>query len=755
MSPSIWLNYRPVKIGWVIGEQNPELLVHAAQLSICIWGGKFNPIIPAYDPDLAENLIRVFRVDMLHPLDESDATMELVKKHADYLIRGAIDKEIFHVNSEKFCRYADIYHPARKLLQEKPEAPSLAQIGWSENDPLKHLFSLTFGSYPSPDKTGNDYSAIYGGLSPENQVIVDNEPISKWILDFITPVNFSSFYLTRYGGSNSWLTPGIMIGDIANSDDLLKFWNFRAAGAPLLFYDPAHHDRLKPLIEFQALKVREHSRDPEKPFYVWSHKKDESIKSLDLEGVQIFRCGIDHTWNGLNMKPVHIYLNEDHHDVVSNYSEHNRTRTATFSLPEKPFYKEIPHAHMQNFIVSVRSFSSELSDEYTFNTPFIPKLNEFYGRNFYGSYDNARSERDYMDEHTLGIIANITSQRESIHAIDVQKFWKELFSLVGLEYERNEPGHRCANLIRQLGGLQGCRVLKIPGLRKLIHKYSQDQSFTQAAQQIILDRNEETGASSFTTHEDLYIEYRPHGGKLKPQQVFTYMVKHGLFRVGLDIKCTECFLSSWIHLDEVKTFCKCDYCGNEFNITPFLRDRDWRYRRSGVLGLPKDKLDSIAVALTLQQLDTCFRDGIMYSTSANLVSKNPNVEDCEADFLLMLKCREHNGETPVQFLIGECKSEGGVIEEEDVRKLGKLAAELEENIGQAYIMFSKTGQFSEDEINIIKTLNSEHKLRAIIWSPDELEPYHVYERADEGSIPHKYAFSLSHLARNTKSLFLS
>lgn len=231
------------------------------------------------------------------------------------------------------------------------------------------------------------------------------------------------------------------------------------------------------------------------------------------------------------------------------------------------------------------------------------------------------------------------------------------------------------------------------------------------------------------------------------------MVKNGLFRVGLEFNCTNCFLESWIHLDEVKTLCKCGYCGNEFNVTPFLRDRDWRYRRSGVLGLPKDKLDSIAVALTLQQLAALFRDSVMYSTSANLPSTNPKVKTCEADFLLMLKGRKHQHETPIQLLIGECKSEGGVIDGEDVLKMGKLALELEENLGEAYVMFSKTGAFSKDEIALIQTLNGKHKLRAIIWSPDQLEPYRPYEREDQSKIPKKHANSLSDLAQNTKALY--
>lgn len=752
IAPSIWLDYRPVRIGWVIGEPSLDTTAMAAQLSTCLWGGRFNPIIPAYKPGLAETLITTFGIDVLHPLDSSKEAQELVKKYSSRLITTALEKYIFNAK-EKFCQYADIYHPSRRLAREKQDHRELAYIKWRDDDPLAQLLSLTFGKHPSSDVTGTDYASTYIGLSPKAVTIKSDEPLPVMPWNYVSPINFTTYFLRLYGEASSWLSPGIQVGDVSNIDDLINFWNFRAAGANLLFYDPNHHDRLALLIGNHASAVRASSEAGGR-FYVWSRNRDEPIDKLNLTELRISRCGIDLLWNGLKLKPVKAYFNRDHHDVLSNFSESNRVKTATFSLPELPFYKEARAAHMQKFILSIRCMSHGLSDEFTFNTPFFPALNEFYGRNFSGRYSEARSETNFFGEPTLGVITNITRQRGSVAAIDVQKFWKEIFSLADLEFERNEPGHRCANLIRQLGGLQGCRVLKIPGLRKLVHKYSQDQSFTQSAQQIIWDKDDVTGMSSFSLHEDLAIEYRPSGGRLSPQDVFTYMVKRGLFRVGLDIKCTECFLENWIHLDELKSVCTCNYCGNDFNITPFLRNRDWRYRRSGIIGLPRDKLDSISVALTLQQLDTCFHDvAVMYSTSANIMSKNQNVETCEVDFLLMLNGRQNNEESPIQILIGECKSDGGVIDGEDVRKMKKLATELEEKVGQTYILFSKTGPYSEDEIKLIQSINEGHRSRAIIWGPDQLEPYMVYERAKEGSVPHPYANSLSDMAHNSSVLF--
>jgi hypothetical protein len=48
--PRIWLDYRPVRIGWVVDEPDVATLAMAAGFNTCLWGGRFNPIIPAAIP---------------------------------------------------------------------------------------------------------------------------------------------------------------------------------------------------------------------------------------------------------------------------------------------------------------------------------------------------------------------------------------------------------------------------------------------------------------------------------------------------------------------------------------------------------------------------------------------------------------------------------------------------------------------------------------------------------------------------------
>jgi len=68
-------------------------------------------------------------------------------------------------------------------------------------------------------------------------------------------------------------------------------------------------------------------------------------------------------------------------------------------------------------------------------------------------------------------------------------------------------------------------------------------------------------------------------------------------------------------------------------------------------------------------------------------------------------------------------------------------------------MFAKTDRFTPDEIALARTLNSRRQ-RVILWSQDELEPYHVYERS-EHRLPEKlkYSRTLTDLARITNVLW--
>jgi hypothetical protein len=155
--------------------------------------------------------------------------------------------------------------------------------------------------------------------------------------------------------------------------------------------------------------------------------------------------------------------------------------------------------------------------------------------------------------------------------------------------------------------------------------------------------------------------------------VFKYLLACRVFRVGLEFKCPNCELPSWIHLDDVRTNSVCPYCDHSYDVTPQLKDRDWRYRRSGIFGRDDDQLGGVPVALTLQQLSTSLHDQmIMYSTAMTFRSAGADIEPCESDVVAVVSGAIGISESPVQLILGEAKT-AGQINEEDIRKLAKLA----------------------------------------------------------------------------------
>jgi hypothetical protein len=74
-------------------------------------------------------------------------------------------------------------------------------------------------------------------------------------------------------------------------------------------------------------------------------------------------------------------------------------------------------------------------------------------------------------------------------------------------------------------------------------------------------------------------------------------------------------------------------------------------------------------------------------------------------------------------------------------------------LADAFVLFSKTGTFSPDEIALARTLNTKYRRRVILWSREELEPYFPYERSKDTLGVRWSSGTLTDLANNTHALF--
>src|SRR5207244_7940119 len=124
-----------------------------------------------------------------------------------------------------------------------------------------------------------------------------------------------------------------------------------------------------------------------------------------------------------------------------------------------------------------------------------------------------------------------------LYALPVADMIERLFGMVGYETKLSSGGLIARQLIARVGGLQGARVFKIPGVRRLLRTHGPTASFTKyGALQLISASEPQNPGAKFSDHERLYIEQRPREvTKLTPDAVFAYLVEKGLFRIGAQL----------------------------------------------------------------------------------------------------------------------------------------------------------------------------------------------------------------------------
>jgi hypothetical protein len=625
-----------------------------------------------------------------------------------------------------------------------------------DSDPLRDVVLASFGGYPTGEEIGKDYPELVLKSLRGNRVhIGSDDALPLDAFKHLTPSAISAFGVDSFGSANRD-NPGVYVGSASDFDDLVSFWNLRAATIKLHFYDPAHHDRLRPLRDEYIELLRTRPSDPggwREGIALWTRirNRDKELEEINATISSLpesarskihFSRVSDDIWNGLNVTPPRMFLG-DGQPVLASSSEDGSSHSFSFVLPKKPFY-EGSDTREQIAIVSVTSFSSR-GEESTFQYPDIPELNVYFGRQIHFGWNGLRAE-----DSGIGIVSSVGQHHLTVSALPVRQLMSKIFETFGMKAEQSEAGRVAVRMISQMGGLQGCRVFKIPGVRQLMETFGPLQSFTRSnAVQTIGQNDPVTGFPNFKEYETLYIEQRERR-KLVPEDALNYLLKKNVFRVGLNLTCPICELQFWVQLDNVKSELDCELCGRSFNITPQLRDRDWAYRRSGLFGREDHQLGSIPVAITLQQLDTTI-DDLIYTTGMNLLPTSADIRTCETDFVA-ISAKNHTRDGRVQIAVGEVKSHDE-ISEQDVKNLSGVVDAFPRHRFDGYIVFSKLSAFSPAEISRCRGAQEQYRKRVILLSSRELEPYFVYERSGKEFDIRTAAIAFDDLAQATHDIY--
>ena len=745
--------YRPLRICWAINGGDFAAFRSAVRTTYTMWGGRFNPIAIVDRPEEADRIVEVFRADLVVPVGANDA-LDAFKKRFDHLISPFFPDGLFLGSKEHgfHAHLLDVQNALAKL-DDSPALESIKRSGlrlyaWDDGDSLADIFLMQFGCYPEVAETGLDYLAMVKGVTEgTDHHLARDMPIPEDIFEHPSIAYLSRHGLRRhYAIQSNWDCEGYYLGDATKLDDLVSFWNLRAADTSLFFVDRNHLARYAKVVPIwtkltkQRLSTRrfEHHQN----VAVWARREtmpaDHTTHAADLKQLfgedRLTICGIDApSWNGLNVQaPMMIFGETAQLGVLITDSDKPKL---SFALGEKPFSGHT-FFHTQHLVASLSFIGGLYGDDlHTLLPPYIPELNEFYARTMHFHHSHFRIEPE-----RIGLVIDAADSDAFVRALPVADLFERIFALAGYAAKPSAGGLITRQIISQLGGLRGASVFKIPGVRRLLKTFGPTDAFTaRTAWQLIGGKDPDTASTSFKDFEDdLYIEQREIGTKLKAPDVFTYLVDKGLFRMGSELKCPHCRMTSWIALDNLKQRVTCEMCGREFNATRQLVTGETHYRRSGALGAERNAQGAVPVALTLQQLEINLGHGFhehAYTTSLDLVPiNNTTLPTCEVDFVWLVNGRYPQ---PTVIILGGCKDRGrkrgsqlGTIDAEDVGNLKAVANALPSKRFDIFFLFAKLTTFTQDEIDAAQTLNDQWRRRAILLTARELEPWHIYQRTN-------------------------
>ena len=158
---SAQISYRPLRIGWCLRSGNTDDLRKAIRWSHTLWGGRYNPVVVVDSAD-AQDIVNSFQVDILYPVSDDPEVIKFIKNQP-HLPWSEFKKSFSDYKSPESSMFLDIYHPARHIyeryVKNVPTPSVLACVfEWDLLDPLKDIFLITYGVYPSKKELGYDYA---------------------------------------------------------------------------------------------------------------------------------------------------------------------------------------------------------------------------------------------------------------------------------------------------------------------------------------------------------------------------------------------------------------------------------------------------------------------------------------------------------------------------------------------------------------------------------------------------------------------
>ncbi len=745
---------RPSRYAFVVNDGDLNAGLQAASLNAALWGGIYNPIVPLMPVESRDGLLKAFDPDLLVNLTGTDLPTDLALRYKHrivapaYLIRtddrtnrrelglGFNILPLLRYVHEKEVRFSA--EPTRAALIVPQTAP-----GWPE------FTAFAYGSFQWLPEMDVDFEDMFRrGLRARNVNLPELTVPSDY--DTLLPLDFTRYGLRLFGGTASFSSHIIFVGDHRNPIDLIECWNLRATGRTVIFVPASAYQVFESLIRLIAAEGRypinqqvENHADLQK-----SPTLSNVVFTEVCDWIATLSLGqlIRRDWRPRFGQEIELYVGDIHvAELEASEGEEvsfldNGQMTPVKLIPPPYLAHQTAWRGALSWSVEITMSGGLRDPEFMFSFPNEPAIEEVVRRGVIGMPGEVRLGRH-------GIVLQQDSTRSTLYFMPVptKDVLHALFRQAGIEAEPSQPGQYAEQIVKKMGSLHfDCRAFKIRGVREILDRLGDGSTLTKGnIYQTVMSKTPDEYGQHW--RPELYnglILRQGQGNSFDFGTTFDVLLEKRILRPGFVFRCRTCFKDDWYHVSEFAEEYTCRFCFTVQRVN-FASVHEWQYKADGLFRIPDSAQGSVAVILSLWRFEHIAHGHHgRYVTSRNLVVGDTG-RRYEIDYAYVVT---GTFDTSYELVLGQA-TRFGDFTDDDMQGMAELANRFPQ---KPYLAFSTLkDRYSDSDKARLRSL-AERGYRVIALTREELDPYDLFDRFDQA--PHKYAVGLKELSENTLHL---
>ncbi len=711
---SVSLRLRPIRFAFLVRPDDAKHTLEIFRLNTCLWGGKYNPIIPffkrlppwwerkGYKFENAKQIINGY-LDFFEPdfiveaekglADGLGFDSERVLKFTDLLEReGERDWEKYGFNVLDL--YGELY---RKEFQfERRHKRNIIYVTAKDNR-FQNFVACNFGDFPTQKRLKyfeRDFKDVFDPTS----ISLDAEELSElYKTGYASPLNVSHAKLKV--DYHDHRDPTLFILDAYEPRDLIDFWNLRAIHRNVIAVPLQWIDELSP---FCNQFILDNYRPlPGNPHGVMIHPTSMFSRSIAEDDIE---------------------------EIYNPHLRVDKEGANTLQTWYPPIWREPPEIMVRTMRPTLEAASKGIDitldkdkTEIRFD-PLFPEFSREYGNRFRWANVARLSDWTHQDQIAIAFPCNYRNPSFPKFGVGREHLLPTTEGLVFFPQYRNlserweltdgttalntwfdenkikavpsDAGRATQQIIQTLGGFWGVRALAHKGIVEMLDAMSRKPVTRSAHFQKFQNLIHDAVASDNWRYKN-----------------FETLVERKAVELGLELKCSKCGSWSWYSLKQLDYTLVCDLClkNFEFPVTSpsNIKHSRWAYRLIGPFALPEYARGGYAAALSIRFFSDVIggmdRSNVTWSSGQVLTLANG--KKSEADFILWYQRKQILGtDYPTEIVFGEAKSFGREAFKDDDIYRTKLLAQTFPGSVLVFATMKEAEELSPEEIERIRKL---------------------------------------------------